>query len=67
MLMPIDPANLSLKVLMKRHSLSVKDVATLMDVSEQTVKSWRVKNDSVAYRYMPKRTLELMKLKLPKR
>tara|TARA_Y100001934_G_C12245747_1_gene722625 strand:+ start:893 stop:1099 length:207 start_codon:yes stop_codon:yes gene_type:complete len=66
MLMTIDPTNRSLKALMKRHALSVRDVAALVDVSEQTVKSWRVKNDSVAYRHKPKRTLELMKLKLPK-
>ena len=66
MLMPIDSTNCSLKVLMKRHALSVRDVAALVDVSEQTIKQWRVKEGSIVYRHMPERTLELMKLKLPK-
>lgn len=49
-----------LKELMSLHSLTCKDVAVLLDRSEQTVREWRCRN----YGNINDNNLELLELKL---
>lgn len=53
-----------LRTLMRRHGLSVADVAALLGVSRHTVVSWLRPATSKARRRMPAPTQELLALKL---
>ena len=50
--------------LMGQHGLTIKEVAELLYVAEQTVKSWRAEDGAVHYRNIPKAYVELLEIKL---
>jgi transcriptional regulator with XRE-family HTH domain len=53
-----------LRAIMRRHGLSVADVAALLCVSRHTVQSWLRPATSKAHRRMPAPMMELLLLKL---
>ena len=53
--------------LMRKHELSLREVAELLYVTERTVKSWRAPDDTENYRNMPKAYVELLEIKLKRR
>lgn len=56
--------NRRLVALMKKHRLTVREVAELLYVSPVTVQHWRASEGAVGYRNMPKGYLELLQIKL---
>ncbi len=50
--------------LMKKHSLSLQAVAELLYVTVDSVKGWRVREDSTRWTAMPRNLLELLEIKL---
>jgi hypothetical protein len=59
--------NKRLVELMREHQLSLKQVAELLYVAEQTVKSWRAPDDAIHYRNTPKAYIELLEIKLKRK
>ncbi len=59
--------NERLMELMRKHGLSLREVAELLYVTERTVKSWRAPDDTENYRNMPKAYVELLEIKLKRR
>jgi transcriptional regulator with XRE-family HTH domain len=53
-----------LRKIIKHHNFTRKDVSEILCVSKSTINSWLAPENSVAYRKMPKRMLELLKLKI---
>ena len=53
--------------LMRKHGLSLREVAELLYVTERTVKSWLDPDDTENYRNMPKAYVELLEIKLKRR
>ena len=56
--------NEALKRLMTSYGLSIKDVTERLEVTIDTVKSWRVSRESSRYRKMPGMALKLLKMQL---
>jgi len=54
--------NRGLRQLMRRHRLTIKEVADRLHVSQGTVKSWRRREGSSGYRNMPQAYLDLLKI-----
>ena len=52
---------------MRKHGLTLREVAELLYVTERTVKSWRAPDDTENYRNMPKAYVELLEIKLKRR
>ena len=53
--------NRGLRQLMRRHRLTIKEVADRLHVSQGTVKSWRRREGLSGYRNMPQAHLDLLK------
>ena len=56
--------NERLMELMRKHGLSLREVAELLYVTERTVKSWRAVDGASNYRNIPKAYIELLEIKL---
>lgn len=53
--------------IMREHGLTIKEVAELLYVHEQTVKSWRAEDGADHYRNIPKAYTELLEIKLKRK
>lgn len=56
-----------LRQIMRRHGLSVADVAALLGVSRHTVIAWLRPPGNRSHRRMPAPMMELLRLKLDRR
>ena len=56
--------NQKLIKLMTKHGLTLQQVADLLYVSVDTVKAWRVREDTTRHNPMPKAFFELLQIKL---
>ena len=56
--------NQKLIKLMTKHGLTLQEVADLLYVSLDAVKSWRVRESTTRHNPMPKAFLELLQIKL---
>ena len=56
--------NQKLIKLMSKHGLTLQEVADLLYVSLDAVKSWRVRESTTRHNPMPKAFLELLQIKL---